>query len=397
MQVTSVWGDAEGKDLWGWAGGSPAEWSPVFHDDQGDYFVLYLDPGGTSHQVVALFRYLLKDGTFGVAAASFPFQGESKPGAENAVKGKPATPAVEQRGVALSFDGKLGPDDPRYRKDFEAFRLRFGPGDWAGTAMQVTSAWGDNEGRDLWGWIDGSPAEWSPTFRDDRGDYFILYLHSAGSSQRVIAAFRYLLKDGTPGVAKASLPYHGEPKSGAGTIASTTPRPEKDLARSRLTVIPAGADAGARAVVALARPTSEADVDEEGGRFQPLMPRELIRQALLIAARDELGLGTRDEVIGDAPSEKPDRTAAEVASVFRVQPGASRVLIRRGEGAKVEAILSRDLPGSAGEFGYLPKLTVLAESLSRSEFPAALKAIGLSGKPNPLRDGAPRRRRSRTG
>ena len=212
MQVTSVWGDAEGKDLWGWAGGSPAEWSPVFHDDQGDYFVLYLDPGGTSHQVVALFRYLLKDGTFGVAAASFPFQGESKQGAENAVKGKPATPAVEQRGVALSFDGKLGPDDPRYRKDFEAFRLRFGPGDWAGTAMQVTSAWGDNEGRDLWGWIDGSPAEWSPTFRDDRGDYFILYLHSAGSSHRVIAAFRYLLKDGTPGSGQGvvTVPWRAE-------------------------------------------------------------------------------------------------------------------------------------------------------------------------------------------
>ena len=83
--------------------------------------------------------------------------------------------------------------------------------------------------------------------------------------------------------------------------------------------------------------------------------------------------------------EKPGGTAAEVASVFRAQPGASRVIVRRGEGVKAEPLLSRDLPGSAAEFGYLPKLTVLAEALSRNEFPAALKAIGVSGKPNPVR------------
>ncbi len=283
VQVTSVWGDAEGKDLWGWVGGSPAEWSAVLHDDQGDYFILYLNPAGSSHQVVALFRYLLKDGTFGVAAALFPLQGESKSGAGNAATGKPApsgaAPAVDRRGVALSFDGKLGPDDPKFRKEFEAFRLRFGPGDWAETAMQVTSVWGDSEGKDLWGWINGPPAEWSPTFRDDRGDYFILYLQSGGSSHRLIAAFRYLLKDGTFGVAKVSLPYHDEPKAGAGAIAAAAPAPgakvqaafEKDLARSRLTVIPAGAAGGSRAVVALARPASSADVADEGGRFQPLL------------------------------------------------------------------------------------------------------------------------------
>ncbi len=109
----------------------------------------------------------------------------------------------------------------------------------------------------------------------------------------------------------------------------------------------------------------------------------------MIAARDELGLGTRDEVIGDGPVEGPGAMAAEVASVFWVQPGSCRVLVRRGDDAKAEPILSRDLPGSAGEFGYLPKLAVLAEGLSRSEFPAALKAIGLGGKPNRLRDGAP--------
>src|SRR5437016_1060940 len=108
----------------------------------------------------------------------------------------PAPAAVDRRGAVLTFGGKLGPHDPKFREGFQAFRLRFGPGDWAGMAFQVVSAWGDSQGKDLWGWIDGSPAEWSPTLRDDRGDYFILYLHAAGSSHRVIAAFRYLLKDG---------------------------------------------------------------------------------------------------------------------------------------------------------------------------------------------------------
>src|SRR5262249_27322286 len=156
-----------------------------------------------------------------------PFQGESKTTARRAAKGRPATarttPEIDRRGVVLAFDLKLGPRDPGYRKDFEAFRLRFGPGDWTGAAIQVTSAWGDGQGTASWGWIDGAPAEWSRILRDRRGDYLILYLHAAGSSHRVIAAFRYLLKDGTFGVAEASFPFHGESKTGSGTLASTTP------------------------------------------------------------------------------------------------------------------------------------------------------------------------------
>jgi hypothetical protein len=77
--------------------------------------------------------------------------------------------AVDRRGAVLTFGGKLGPRDPKYRQGFQAFRLRFGPGDWAGTTIQMASAWGDSEGKDLWGWGGGSPAEWSPVFRDDRG------------------------------------------------------------------------------------------------------------------------------------------------------------------------------------------------------------------------------------
>jgi hypothetical protein len=163
---------------------------------------------------------------------------------------------------------------------------------------------------------------------------------------------------------------------------------EKDLARTRLSIIPAGDAGGARAIVALGMPTSSADVDEDGGKFQPILARELIRQAALIAARDELGLGTRDEVIGDRLPENQGATAAEIGSVFRPGPGGSRILLRRGQDANSARVLSRDLPGAAAEPGYLSKLTVQAEALSRSDLPAALKSLGLSGKPAPFRAGA---------
>ena len=257
---------------------------------------------------------------------------------------RPVPAPAARLGVVLTFVAKLDAHAPLYRERCQAFRLRLAPSDRAGTAIQLVSA------------------------------------------------VCHLLGAGTPGAADALSPPQGESKASAGKMASTSPAPgakvfadiEKDLARSRLIVTPVGA----RAVVTLAKSRSSADVADEGGRFQPLLARELIRQAVLIAARDELGLATRDEVIGDSlpGPEVAGGTTAEVASVFRLQPGTSRILIRRGKDAGADPILNRDLPGAAAEFGFLPRLAVAAESLSRTEVPAALKAIGLSGKPNPRRD-----------
>ena len=42
------------------------------------------------------------------------------------------------------------------------------------------------------------------------------------------------------------------------------------------------------------------------GFAAPLLERELIRQALLLAARDELGLATRDVLLREEFPEKPD-------------------------------------------------------------------------------------------
>ena len=67
-------------------------------------------------------------------------------------------------------------------------------------------------------------------------------------SHRMVAGFRYVLKDGKPGVAVASFPFHGESEADAAIAANGRPNSasapptassigpvsiEKDLARSR--------------------------------------------------------------------------------------------------------------------------------------------------------------------
>ena len=161
----------------------------------------------------------------------------------------------------------------------------------------------------------------------------------------------------------------------------------KDAVRSRLVVLRPGGGGDARAVVALGRPVSSNNIDDVKGTVQLLLHREVIRQAVLIAARDGLGLGTRDEVLGDRTPEAPGGGAALVVSNFRMEPGASRVFVLRGIGdAKAETLLRHDLlPNSAAEGDYLLRLTTLAETLSRTALPEALKALGLKGEPNPYR------------
>ena len=76
----------------------------------------------------------------------------------------------------------------------------------------------------------------------------------------------------------------------------------KDAVRSRLIVLQAGKDGNSPATVVLERPTTSNNIDDLKGTVQLLLHREVIRQAVLIAARDGLGLNTRDEVLGERPS-----------------------------------------------------------------------------------------------
>ncbi len=119
-----------------------------------------------------------------------------------------------------------------------------------------------------------------------------------------------------------------------------------------------------------------------------------MRQAFLIAARDELGLATRDAVLGDwrsSDAETNDATA-ELAILF--QPGkSSRAWVRRTGRAAGEILVESDLKEvSASPTDHrrddLIGLVQIAESLSRKEFRDVLRRLGPTGHANEVRPDA---------
>jgi tetratricopeptide (TPR) repeat protein len=177
-----------------------------------------------------------------------------------------------------------------------------------------------------------------------------------------------------------------------GSTAEATAQEAIDPAaiHTRLVVIQPGQRDRGRPVVALANPTSTDDPARLQGTVGGILARELFRQALLIAARDELGLATRDELLGDPPpAAAGGDPQAELLTVLRSGTGdASRVLIRRIDGTRAGVLLAKDLPGTKSPFGELPPLAATAEVLSRTEFAEALRKLGLEGRPNAIRDDA---------
>jgi tetratricopeptide (TPR) repeat protein len=176
------------------------------------------------------------------------------------------------------------------------------------------------------------------------------------------------------------------------------PPPDSGEFRTRLAILHIGKDGAAKAkakskdAVALARPSGPQRKEQINGSDQSLLARELFRQALLIAARDELGLTTRDEVLdGAAPDAGPgDAAGLEFASVLRGD-GGGRVTVRRvdAEGQVSETLLRHEIPRFEGDGGMFTAVVPDAEALSRSEFPKFLKGLGLEGSPNRVRADAP--------
>ncbi len=116
---------------------------------------------------------------------------------------------------------------------------------------------------------------------------------------------------------------------------------------TRLVVIRSGKEGQGRPIVALANPTCTNDPAPIDGTLQGILARELFRQAILIAARDELGLATRDEVLGDSPPAVAEGGPhVELVTVFRFGPNKpNQALIRRTDGANPEMLFKHDLPG----------------------------------------------------
>jgi tetratricopeptide (TPR) repeat protein len=157
--------------------------------------------------------------------------------------------------------------------------------------------------------------------------------------------------------------------------------------RSRLVVLGVGKENDARQVVILGKPTGVREIPEFGQPSRPdMLPREMVRQAVLIAARDELGLATRDQVIDDTSTDQKEGGAGTVEVVSFIRDNRSREMIQRLEGELRETILSHETPTTPGPDLELLKLLASAEALSRGEFPTALKGLGLVGKPNTVNE-----------
>jgi tetratricopeptide (TPR) repeat protein len=208
-----------------------------------------------------------------------------------------------------------------------------------------------------------------------------------------VASYAFIRHQGLPAqpAAQASgggpRPVAAPPAAAQAQVRAVSVAPDKAEIRTPLVILRVGGGADARPVVALGRPEVSRDMKDRQGTRQGILERELIRQAILIAARDELGLSTRDELLDDDPPGRAGGQPLEIALLFR--PDECHALVRRGAGEKAEVLFQHGLGAKPDNSRYTAELTALAESLARSEFPALLKKLGLEGRPNRGRDDAP--------
>jgi len=171
------------------------------------------------------------------------------------------------------------------------------------------------------------------------------------------------------------------PGGGSPMIMNTAPRPGFEPTRSPIAAAPGAA--GTALILGRAVEPAGPDAPAERG----LLGREVIRQAVLLAARDGLGLATRDATLGDAPAGTGPAEVLEVDSVFRAM-GRSAATIRRAGAAGQDVLLDEDLSTIFNTRAGLPPLVELAERLARERIPAILKRAGFEGRPNRVRPGA---------
>lgn len=111
------------------------------------------------------------------------------------------------------------------------------------------------------------------------------------------------------------------------------------------------------------------------------LARELVRQALLVAARDELGLPTRDAVLGEPlPGEEaPEALVLHLSQMNQQRRFCDVTVSLRREGTFAKhSVISFEVPEPEAEF--LEQLAARAEALSTGEFVSLLKELGCSGR-----------------
>ena len=192
-----------------------------------------------------------------------------------------------------------------------------------------------------------------------------------------IAGSGYAVYRQWPEPVEVALPAVAPP-----AVVKAATRPDGGPTWSRIDAVPGRA--GSALVLGRAREAAGPSPTFE----RRLLGREVFRQAVLMAARDGLGLATRDATLGDAPERPGEAGVAEVGSIFRV-PGRSAATIRRAGAAGQDVLLDYDLTPLVDSPAGLPRMVEVAERLAREQFPAALKRAGFAGAPNRATPGGP--------
>jgi tetratricopeptide (TPR) repeat protein len=120
------------------------------------------------------------------------------------------------------------------------------------------------------------------------------------------------------------------------------------------------------------------------GLYQGLLAREVVRQALMLSAREELGAVTRDVPVGDPEvAGKPD-ASFRIGSRLRLasqpvpsDPRGCRITLVEGTGADRRVILAREFECGLIIAPQYARLVEQVEAFSRNEFRQALVQLGL--------------------
>lgn len=144
--------------------------------------------------------------------------------------------------------------------------------------------------------------------------------------------------------------------------------------------------AGPRVVEVVTHPDGEIQMDI----VQPRLVRELVRQALVVATVEEMGLAVRDATLGEFPAEKPPADALRIALVpYTSDQQQIEVRLESADGGSLweatlrDIVLDRANRQHARQMPHaltpedLNELIVQMERFSREALPVALAEAGL--------------------
>ena len=161
------------------------------------------------------------------------------------------------------------------------------------------------------------------------------------------------------------------------------------MATSDLWIIEPAGEGGTVAILGMA---SDGVHQHEAAAIYGMLTRELVRQAMLIAARDGLNLRTRDGAIGEIPAtdSMAEAPAFRLRSYFSRLGPHSIVLERVGSGGD-EVVINESFTVQTGDWAVnLPPLIDLLDRFAHETFPDALRKVGVEpGKPSKAGGGLP--------